>query len=125
MLMSGLRLEEAAKLRPCDLVEVEGVHCFDINSQAGRLKGKSSARLVQIHSTMQPHLSQWATKVSTEDGPQGNLWRDARVKRATWRRSPDSSPSATYLPAERISLLRIVSVAAFPQDSSRPLSQCM
>jgi len=75
MLKSGLRLEQAAKLRPCDLIQVEGVHCFDINSQAGRLKGKSSARLVPIHSRMQPHLSQWAIKVSTEDGPQANLWR--------------------------------------------------
>jgi site-specific recombinase XerD len=84
MLMSGLRLEEAAKLRPCDLIQVEGVHCFDINSQAGRLKGKSSARVVPIHSAMRPNLSQWATEVSTSSGPQANLWRLTADKTGRW-----------------------------------------
>jgi integrase len=85
MLYTGLRLEEAAKLRPCDVVEVEGIRCFDINQEAGRLKkGKQSERLVPIHSALLPHVLRLAQEVTTEFGPKANLWSLSADKSGRW-----------------------------------------
>jgi integrase len=49
---SGLRREEVAQLRWQDLREIDGVWAFDVTPDAGKLKTKSSPRVVPVHSTL-------------------------------------------------------------------------
>ena len=49
---SGLRREEVAQMRWQDLREIDGVWTFDVASAAGKLKTKSSARVVPVHSAL-------------------------------------------------------------------------
>jgi integrase len=84
MLYSGLRLEEAAKLRPCDIVKREGVYCFDINQEAGRLKRKEAARVVPIHSAMLPHVLKLKAEVTRRGGEKANLWGLTPDKHGRW-----------------------------------------
>ena len=50
LLMSGMRLNEAAGLRVQDVREVEGVLCFDVNEVGEReLKTANSQRLIPVH----------------------------------------------------------------------------
>lgn len=52
---SGARLNEVAQLYLDDIVQIDGIWCFDINKKAGttkRLKNPSSKRIVPVH----PHL---------------------------------------------------------------------
>lgn len=48
-LYSGMRLEEICQLRARDIIEVEGVHCFQVTSEAGSLKTAAAERLVPVH----------------------------------------------------------------------------
>jgi integrase len=50
LLMSGMRLNEAAGLRVSDVREVEGALCFDVNEEGERaLKNANSQRLIPVH----------------------------------------------------------------------------
>jgi integrase len=49
---SGMRREEVAQLRWQDLREIDGVWTFDVTPVAGKLKTKSSERVVPVHSTL-------------------------------------------------------------------------
>lgn len=84
MLASGLRLEEAAKLRPCDIREEQGVFVFDVNTDAGLLKTASSARLVPIHSALLPSLQALA---ATQSDPKANLWGLKQDRGGRWSES--------------------------------------
>jgi integrase len=70
MLFCGLRLEEAAKLRPDDIKQEQGVYLVDINHQVGRLKNKHSARLVPLHSAIEAEIRSQAAGVKRGE----NLW---------------------------------------------------
>jgi integrase len=74
MLATGLRLEEAAKLRPCDIQQTDGVWFLDINEEAGRLKTAQSVRTLPIHSKLLPLLQAHAALVERKAGAKGNLW---------------------------------------------------
>jgi integrase len=49
---TGCRLEEVAQLRREDLRQIDGIWCFDINEAAGRIKNRSSKRIVPVHSEL-------------------------------------------------------------------------
>lgn len=74
MLSSGMRLEEVAKLRPCDIQQDCGIWLMDVNGEAGRLKTRDSKRRVPVHSSLVADLLQRKEKVERESGPQANLW---------------------------------------------------
>ena len=74
MLATGMRLEEAAKLRPCDIQQDGDIWVIDVNSEAGRLKTKNSARRVPIHSAIRADLLARKEQVEREAGPKANLW---------------------------------------------------
>lgn len=69
MLYGGLRLEEAAQLRPQDIREHEGVWVVDVNEDAGALKTENAARLVPLHSAIREGVVDFARKATG-----GNLW---------------------------------------------------
>jgi integrase len=91
MLTSGLRLEEAAKLRPCDIQERDGIVFFDINQDAGRLKKPWHARIVPVHSALLAVSSslvlpviEWAKKVEQQKGAKANLWQLSKDAHGRW-----------------------------------------
>jgi integrase len=49
---SGCRREEIAQLRVQDLRKIDGIWCFDITPEAGRLKNRSAKRVVPVHSQL-------------------------------------------------------------------------
>jgi integrase len=52
-LYGGLRLNEICQMHTKDIVEIDGVPCFDVNCKEGKqLKTDSSARIVPIHPTL-------------------------------------------------------------------------
>lgn len=52
-LMTGARIGEIAQLRPCDVLEREGILILDFNEEQGKsLKTDSSKRLVPVHSRL-------------------------------------------------------------------------
>ncbi len=68
---SGLRLEEICRLRAKDIICKDGVYLYDINNDIGRLKTKSSVRLVPVHSVLiDMGLIRYMTAISEEN----NLW---------------------------------------------------
>jgi integrase len=69
MLYGGLRLEEAAQLRPQDIREQDGVWVIDVNEEAGALKTENAARLVPLHSAIRQSVVAFAREVAGE-----NLW---------------------------------------------------
>jgi integrase len=71
MLYGGLRLEEAAQLRPKDIREEHGVWVIDVNEDAGALKTENAARLVPLHSAIRDRVVAFA---ETRKGTDGNLW---------------------------------------------------
>jgi integrase len=74
MFASGLRLEEAAKLRPCDIQQLDGIWFIDVNEESGRLKTRHSRRRVPIHSALLDSLLRRKAQVEAQSGPQANLW---------------------------------------------------
>lgn len=88
-LLSGMRPEEILQLHPSDVMQVDGVWVFDINSRDGkRLKTSSSERYVPIHR----HLiaSDPLKMVSrARQGEQKRLWPDAG-------RAADGTYSSTF-----------------------------
>ena len=69
MLYGGLRLEEAAQLRPQDIREQDGAWVIDVNQEAGALKTDNAARLVPLHSAIREKVVAFARKAAGE-----NLW---------------------------------------------------
>ncbi|MBL3826562.1 MULTISPECIES: site-specific integrase [unclassified Marinobacter] len=51
-LFTGARLNEICQLRIEDVMMVDGIHCFNITAEAGRLKTSASERYVPIHSRL-------------------------------------------------------------------------
>lgn len=47
---SGMRLAEIIGLRKTDIIEIEGVKCFDLNDKFRRLKTNNAKRIIPIHS---------------------------------------------------------------------------
>lgn len=85
MLATGLRLEEAAKLRPCDIQQDGEVWVIDVNDDVGRLKTRDSKRRVPIHSAIRADLVSRKEQVERERGPQANLWGlDGPDRRGRW-----------------------------------------
>ena len=56
-LFTGMRLEEICQLECSDIVEVDGIHCFDINENGTKkLKTPASARLIPVHPVLINHF---------------------------------------------------------------------
>jgi integrase len=72
MAYTGLRLEEAAALRPCDVREVDGVLCVEVSREAGQIKTDNAARFVPVHSALRVDLQKHVGRL--QEKPQGNLW---------------------------------------------------
>jgi integrase len=51
-LFTGARLNEICQLRPQDVSCVDGILCFDITTDAGKLKTVASERLIPVHSSL-------------------------------------------------------------------------
>jgi integrase len=51
-LFTGARLNEICQLRAQDVRQVDGILCFDITPNAGKLKTEASERLVPVHSSL-------------------------------------------------------------------------
>lgn len=71
---AGLRLEEAAALRACDVRIEQGVSAVDVTPEAGNLKTANARRLVPLHSAIVGEVTAWARRRETEGGPKVNLW---------------------------------------------------
>jgi integrase len=72
MAYSGLRLEEASALRPCDVREIDGVLCFEVSPEASRIKTKNAARFVPVHSALRPELESYLRAYKGD--AKNNLW---------------------------------------------------
>jgi len=72
-LHSGMRLEEIAQLRNCDLRQVEGVWVFDVHGRNGnKLKTAAAERLVPVHPALiRAGLPDFAATAQLQDSP---LW---------------------------------------------------
>jgi len=71
MLYSGLRTEEAAGLRGCDIREESGMWVVDVREhQDRRLKTAAATRVVPVHESILPQLLARACTVT----PDANLW---------------------------------------------------
>jgi len=56
-LLTGMRLEEICQLECSDIVEVDGIYCFDINENGTKkLKTPASARLIPVHPVLINHF---------------------------------------------------------------------
>jgi integrase len=72
MAYTGMRLEEASALRPCDVRTVDGVLCVEVSSDAGQIKTENAARFIPVHSAMRDELHHYASSRSAQ--PTANLW---------------------------------------------------
>jgi len=72
MAYTGLRLEEAVALRPCDVREVEGVWCVEVSEEASNTKTENAARLVPVHTELLPELR--GLVLANQGAPKANLW---------------------------------------------------
>ncbi len=82
MAYTGLRLEEASALRPCDVREVDGVWCVDVSPTAGNVKTENAARLVPLHSALMDELRAYARE--RKGKPEGNLWELEQDRSGKW-----------------------------------------
>ncbi|CAH5984271.1 Tyrosine recombinase XerC, partial [Klebsiella pneumoniae] len=88
-LYSGMRLDEIASLKRDDIVEIEGIHCFNITKS----KTKAGVRLVPIHSKVLPIVDRWLSLKSGEYLlPTAN-----RIQRADGKKGPFYSQAFTRL----------------------------
>lgn len=85
MAYSGLRLEEASALRRCDVREIDGVLCFEVSPEASRIKTKNAARLVPVHSALQPELQKYLQTYGGDE--RANLWALQKNARGKWSAS--------------------------------------
>jgi integrase len=78
---SGLRLNEICQLHLEDILEVEGVFCFDVNDAGNkRVKTLSSKRLVPIHPTLQGRgFLDYVRLMKEADHPR--LWMNLELER--------------------------------------------
>jgi integrase len=75
MLYAGLRLEEAAGLRGCDIREESGLLVIDVRKHAERrVKTTAAKRIVPVHDALASALATYARSVKPEE----NLWRLAK-----------------------------------------------
>lgn len=72
MAYTGLRLEEASALRPCDVRKVDGVWCVEVSPEASRIKTENASRLVPIHFALLDDLKGYVDR--RKGGPKVNLW---------------------------------------------------
>jgi len=57
-LLTGARLEEIAQLRCCDVKNINGIVCIDINGENGkRIKNEASERIVPLHKILVEELN--------------------------------------------------------------------
>ncbi|HBR2829088.1 TPA: tyrosine-type recombinase/integrase, partial [Klebsiella pneumoniae] len=88
-LYSGMRLDEIASLKRDDIVEIEGIRCFNITKS----KTKAGVRLVPIHSKVLPIVDRWLSLKSGEYLlPTAN-----RIQRADGKKGPFYSQAFTRL----------------------------
>ncbi|HCD2208348.1 TPA: tyrosine-type recombinase/integrase [Klebsiella pneumoniae] len=88
-LYSGMRLDEIASLKRDDIVEIEGIRCFNITKS----KTKAGVRLVPIHSKALPIVDRWLSLKSGEYLlPTAN-----RIQRADGKKGPFYSQAFTRL----------------------------
>lgn len=80
-LYSGLRLNEICQLKVDDIVEMDGVPCFDVNNRSdNQVKTNSSIRIVPVHPTlMKCGLLSYVEKVREKEAPR--LWMNLRKYR--------------------------------------------
>jgi integrase len=71
---SGMRLNEICQLYVSDLIELDGLVCFDVNDEADkRLKNKSSRRVVPVHpELLKLGLMEYVKKMKGSANPR--LW---------------------------------------------------
>ncbi len=58
VLFTGMRLEEICQLECSDIVEIDGIYCFDINENGTKkVKTPASARLIPVHPVLINHFA--------------------------------------------------------------------
>lgn len=72
MAYQGLRLEEAAALRGCDVRQVHGIWCAEVSSEASFSKTENSPRILPIHSALLASLKSYVK--SRKGDAKANLW---------------------------------------------------
>jgi len=85
-------LEEAAAIRPCDVREVDGVWCIEVSEEASNTKTENAARLVPVHTALQPELR--ALVPANQGAPKANLESYARQAWEAERARVQAEPQA-------------------------------
>lgn len=82
MAYTGLRLEEASALRPCDLQKVDDVWCIEVSPEASNIKTENAARLVPLHSALAEDLRAYTANQKGER--EGNFWGLEQDRSGKW-----------------------------------------
>jgi integrase len=114
MLYGGLRLEEAAQLRPQDIREQDGVWVIDVNEVAGALKTENGARLVPLHRAIRDSVAGFARKATGE-----NVWGLSEDATGRYSGAPVEIPQPPHRhQCHRRQAVQRVLLAANPCDSA-------